>query len=265
MKISDLIKSSKTITAEEANAYIRNKDSSDYQIIDVRQPGEYEQGHLPGAILIPLDELMSDNTLIENKPTILYCRSGHRSGIAARWLEQNNFTEVYDLGSSITTMSKEKIGGSFETNLDMISIDAEYGDAFELSWQLEESLKQFYIDLSENPALLSYKDFFVKMAHFEDLHQVMIDKAQHGPDFPPKYIKEFLDKSTAKVLSKVTSKIDVLATAMTYEAQSFDLYIRLANKSQDGNTKELFFKIADEEKHHLKMLSKEMDKLISSN
>ena len=53
--------------------FLRNKDHASYNLVDVRQPAEFEQGHLPGASLIPLGELSSRmNEIDRTKPTIVY-------------------------------------------------------------------------------------------------------------------------------------------------------------------------------------------------
>lgn len=69
-------------------------------VVDVRTPGEYLEGHYPGAINIPLNELQS--RLEEFKelkaPIVAYCRSGARSGMAVSLLKQNGFNEVYNGG-----------------------------------------------------------------------------------------------------------------------------------------------------------------------
>jgi len=69
-------------------------------VVDVRTPGEYLEGHYPGAINIPLNELQG--RLEEFKelkaPIVAYCRSGARSGMAVSLLKQNGFNEVYNGG-----------------------------------------------------------------------------------------------------------------------------------------------------------------------
>ncbi|MGZ3938417.1 MAG: rhodanese-like domain-containing protein [Flavisolibacter sp.] len=69
-------------------------------IVDVRTPGEYLEGHYPGAINIPLNEL--PNRLEEFKelktPIVAYCRSGARSGMAVSLLKQNGYNEIYNVG-----------------------------------------------------------------------------------------------------------------------------------------------------------------------
>jgi len=66
-------KSVSTWSADEVREFLREKNPEDFNLIDVRQPGEYEQGHLPGAQLIPVGELDARaKELDPNKPTVTY-------------------------------------------------------------------------------------------------------------------------------------------------------------------------------------------------
>lgn len=70
------------------------------QLIDVRSSMEFLQGALGGAVNIPLDSIHYSTASIDrNKPVILYCRSGQRSGVAKQFLETLGFGEVYNIGS----------------------------------------------------------------------------------------------------------------------------------------------------------------------
>ena len=73
MSILDYFKPVSTWSAEKVREFLNQKDSADYNLIDVRQPKEYEQNHLPGAKLIPLGELQNRLSEIDpHKPTIVY-------------------------------------------------------------------------------------------------------------------------------------------------------------------------------------------------
>jgi glyoxylase-like metal-dependent hydrolase (beta-lactamase superfamily II)/rhodanese-related sulfurtransferase len=64
----------------------------DLLVIDVRRPGEYEGGHVPNAINIPLSELpTSMQKIAEDRPLAIICASGYRSSIAKSVLERGNF------------------------------------------------------------------------------------------------------------------------------------------------------------------------------
>jgi phage shock protein E len=70
------------------------------RLLDVRSPEEFEGGHLPGALNIPVQEL--DRRLGEVGPAehdvVVYCRSGHRSSRATEILREHGFTRVHNLG-----------------------------------------------------------------------------------------------------------------------------------------------------------------------
>ncbi len=70
-------------------------------ILDVRTKGEFSQGHIKGAINIPVDDLRTQLELgkLKKEQTIITCcRSGARSGMAKSVLEQNGFGQVYNGG-----------------------------------------------------------------------------------------------------------------------------------------------------------------------
>ena len=73
MGVLDYFKPVSTWSAEKVREFLSQKDSADYNLVDVRQPKEYEQNHLPGARLIPLGELQNRvSELDPNKPTVVY-------------------------------------------------------------------------------------------------------------------------------------------------------------------------------------------------
>ena len=73
MGLLDYFKPVPTMTAEEVRAFLRQRSADSYNLIDVRQPGEYVSGHLPGARLITMAELANRlGELDRSKPTITY-------------------------------------------------------------------------------------------------------------------------------------------------------------------------------------------------
>ncbi len=77
------------------------------QIIDVRTPGEFQGGHIKGAVNIPLDTLQGQLSKIKkNKPVITCCASGMRSGSARGILETCGYTEVYNGGGWTSLQQK---------------------------------------------------------------------------------------------------------------------------------------------------------------
>lgn len=71
------------------------------RLLDVRTPGEFASGHIPGAINVPVQEL--ERRLAEvggkDQEIVIYCRSGNRSATAKRMLAQAGFSKLHDLGA----------------------------------------------------------------------------------------------------------------------------------------------------------------------
>lgn len=68
------------------------------QLIDVREPNEYDGGHILGARNIPLTQLKQRLTeLRKDQPIYLYCQSGSRAGRAALILNKNGYKDLYQL------------------------------------------------------------------------------------------------------------------------------------------------------------------------
>ena len=68
------------------------------QLVDVRQPGEWEQGHIAGARLKPLPKLVQSlDGLDRERPVAVHCKSGYRSSIAASLLRREGFGEVVNV------------------------------------------------------------------------------------------------------------------------------------------------------------------------
>ena len=62
-----------SLNADQVKAFMESHAEGTYTLLDVRQPKEYEQHHLPGAKLIPLPELENALTRIDpEKPTVVY-------------------------------------------------------------------------------------------------------------------------------------------------------------------------------------------------
>ena len=90
------------ITAEEAKAIMDSEEG--YVILDARTQEEYDQGHIPGAIVISHEEIMekAEDVLTDKDQLILvYCRSGRRSKIAAEALVELGYTNIKEFGGII--------------------------------------------------------------------------------------------------------------------------------------------------------------------
>ena len=90
------------ITAQEAKEIMDREEG--YVILDTRAQEEYDEGHIPGAILIPHDEILqkAESLLTDKDQLILvYCRSGRRSKLAAEDLQKLGYTNIKEFGGII--------------------------------------------------------------------------------------------------------------------------------------------------------------------
>lgn len=77
------------------------EEEKEFLLVDVRTKEEFEEGHIPGAINLPVEEIGdSQPQLLPNKDQVLllYCRSGRRSQEAANKLANMGYTKVYEFG-----------------------------------------------------------------------------------------------------------------------------------------------------------------------
>ena len=90
------------ITAAQAKEIMDTQTG--YIILDTRTQEEYDEGHIPGAILIPYDEIAEKAEAMltdRNQLLLVYCRSGRRSKIAAETLVELGYTNIREFGGII--------------------------------------------------------------------------------------------------------------------------------------------------------------------
>lgn len=91
------------ISQEEAKEMM---DNQEVLILDVREQDEYDSGHIPGAVLLPVGSITEESAaevIPEKDATVLvYCRSGNRSKTAAKALAELGYTGIYEFGGIIT-------------------------------------------------------------------------------------------------------------------------------------------------------------------
>ena len=83
-----------SVNTSQIKKYI--EDNKDLMIIDVRSPYEYErEGHIKGALLMPLQDLMHRyDELPKDQPLLFVCRSGNRSHVACEQMVRLGYTDI---------------------------------------------------------------------------------------------------------------------------------------------------------------------------
>lgn len=88
------------VDVEEARRLI---DSGEVEIVDVREPWEFEQGHIPNARLVPLNTLLSQpHDYLQRDGLLMVCAVGQRSAVASEMASAMGFKRVYNLEGGTT-------------------------------------------------------------------------------------------------------------------------------------------------------------------
>ena len=260
-----------SMDAEEAKAYLAGHREDEYTILDVRQPGEYEEAHLPGAKLIPLPQLSEAyKELDPEKPVIVHCAIGGRSRVAAQMLSGMGFNEVYNLAGGIKAFQGPKAAGPQELNLDLVRGDETPAEIIALAYGMERALQLFYETRSDQTRDQDLKSLFLSLAQVERKHQQrlqdqyrqaapaggdvnLLETSAIGEILEGGFkVQEFMEKNE----SYLQTVPHVLDLAMMLETQALDLYLRLARRCSQAAAREVLFSIAEEEKVHLASLGR---------
>ncbi len=259
-----------SLSPDQAKAFMETHAPGTYTLLDVRQHGEYETEHLPGAKLIPLPELdQARKTIDPTKPTLVYCAVGGRSRVAAQLLSGKGFDKVYNLSGGIKAWNGLKAAGPQELNLNLITGEESPTEIIAIGWQMEDSLGHFYRSAIRKTSDAEVIDLLTKLARVEEKHKSdleslspdpidarQIQTAHLGKIMEGGFNSETLMQSNQHLLDSLS---DVLELALMLETQAMDLYLRFADKSENPGTREVLYKIAAEEKAHLAALGKLYD------
>ena len=82
-------------------------DAGDVQVIDVREPSEYAEGHIPGVTLVPLNQLLARPQQYIKRDNVLFvCALGQRSAVACEMAAAIGFEHLYNLEGGTTAWIK---------------------------------------------------------------------------------------------------------------------------------------------------------------
>ena len=105
LALSAISKSEENSTNVEAND-IENLLKNKEFLLDVREEYEYQDGHIKGAINLPLREILEKKDILpKDKDIYVYCRSGHRSADAVNFLKSLGFEKVYNVDGGFIDIS----------------------------------------------------------------------------------------------------------------------------------------------------------------
>ena len=149
------------ITQEKAKERMKADDG--HVIVDVRRQDEYDEGHIPGAILIPnesIEDTRPDALPDLEQIILVYCRSGRRSKEAAQKLADMGYKNVYEFGG-IIDWTGDVVKNDIENRMDPVAIPGlRIGDRY-YSIELENnsSAEAFLEKIKKNPLIVDMQDY----------------------------------------------------------------------------------------------------------
>ena len=271
MKISCAVDEITSIPAGEIKSILDKDKTGEFLLLDVRQPVEYEAGHIPGAMLIPLGELEARQAELDrSKKIIVYCRSGHRSMAAAIALCGLGFKGVHQLNGGILNWFYEAITGIPKARPELITGTASAKDILMLAIKLERGSFDFYTGAKDKARSLRDKDTFQMLANAEDRHMQRLYEQAIGllgeEALPPLerlkrelkvgYMEGGIEISPAlaKIEDKFTDEMEALEIALEKEYMSYDFYKRASLLVDNQDARGLLYKLASEERGHADIL-----------
>ena len=247
----------------EARKFMDQRSAAEYQLLDVRQPKEYEAEHLPGARLIPIKELAQRQAELDPaRPVLVYCAVGGRSRAAAQYLNGQGFKEVYNVAGGIKAWEGGKAAGPVEAGLELLPAEAEYDEAAALAYAMEDGLQRFYLKLAADSGDAALQKTYQRLAGLEDGHKARLAaeyRKKTGQNLEPAGQDELLEGGRPPTSFTSATPAQALDQAMGLEFQAQDLYLRLAAQSEVAASREFFLSMAAEEKEHLALLARELE------
>ncbi|MBS3780881.1 MAG: sulfurtransferase [Desulfovermiculus sp.] len=265
-----------SVDVQKAQEIINATSAHDLNIVDVRQPKEYEKGHIPGAKLVPLPEL--DNRLKEldpEKATVVYCAVGGRSRAAAQMLSGQGYTAVYNLKGGFKAWNGEAAAGPEIDSLELFSGSETLTDLIVAAYGLEFGLQELYESMQSQVDHQEAGKLFEKLAKIEKGHKERLfqeyrklnAEMANREDFEQQVVVKALEGgfTTEEVVNRMQpvqgSTSGILDVAMSIEAQALDLYQRAADSQPDKEGRDFLKQLVDEEKSHLAQLGRLMDQV----
>ncbi len=272
MDVREYFKPLSVLTAEEVRRFLKEKHHDEYCLLDVRRPAEYQAAHLPGARLIPIDELPDRlGELDPAQPVITYCASGMRSRAAAAFLLNADFKVVHTLDGGIEAWHGLVAQGAPEAGMAYFSPASGTEELIALAWLLEEGSRKFYSALSAAMRDEEAASMFSALAVAEEHHKsplFQLYRKYSGKESDPGFPDAVLRRRPAGDVMEggilVSEALqwaggrdvrDVLELSISLETNSFDLYLKMERAMKDARSAEVFRTLADEEKVHLDRLT----------
>lgn len=258
------------MSPEELKQYIGKNKESDYLIVDVRQPEEYVQGHIPGAKLIPIRNLVANlSDLPSGKDLVFYCHSGGRSAAAATLAveEEVSNKNIYDLEGGIMAWDDRTVPDY--PRVQVFDKSRSLSELLLIAMDLEKGALRFYNHIRDRFASEPFSKTFgqlaaAEIAHARAVYEYWKNTATDPPEFESVFEdlkgeileggENLMDTLRRAAAIEGNTCLNLIELALHLENSAFDLYRTMAERTESKEAQEVFLSIAQAEKTHMKDL-----------
>ena len=259
-----------SMSVQAFQKYRNQKNEREYLLIDVRQPVEYMDTHIPGAVLIPLKEFEEQVEELPDKDLIFYCRNGARSKAAALTADffDVGSRKTYNIDGGMLAWKGKKIKGV--PRLKYFDPAKEIKESLLFAMNLEKGAFRFYSHIIDHYAQPGLNSVMEKARDGETAHAALIYshlKSVMKKDVPP--YERLYAQLSGEILEggvllddlmhtltedRETTIMDILENAINMEYHAFDLYRFMAYKTREESLRSAFISLSQAEKAHMNLL-----------
>ena len=250
--------------------YRQAHHEKEYVLLDVREPDEYKESHIPGARLMPITELVRNmDGLPDNRDLIFYCHSGARSMAAAAMVLEEDISsaKIYNLSGGL--MNWEGRMAADYPKIQLFDAAAGLQALLVTAMDLEKGAQQFYLEVRDRTAETNLRQTFDKLSKAEIGHAKMIYAMWKKAEANPSGFDELFGGLQGDILEGGTSLEDaiqrlstvshtacipIIEMALNIEYAAFDLYRGMADNAADDDARNAFLSLAQAEKKHMRTL-----------
>ncbi|MBW1841062.1 MAG: sulfurtransferase [Deltaproteobacteria bacterium] len=265
------------ISAEVLKQFIRSRNEKDYVLVDVRQPDEYQAGHIPGSLFIPLSKLIFRfSDLPRDKEMVFYCHSGGRSMAAASMVSEEGITnqKIYNLEGGILAWDGKTMKGF--PRIQVFDKAKTPGELLFTAMDLEKGAWRFYTHVLKHFSIEPLVSTLEPLSKAEVAHaRTVYEFWKTGESTPPPF-DDLYDSLSGEILEGGAKLGDVLGRlesveenlclrvielALHIEYAALDLYRAMAEQSKEETVQKTLLAIAQAEKSHIRLLTRALDKI----
>jgi len=275
MNLADFFRRVPSITAAEAHKIVESEKPDSFTLLDVRQPTEYENGHIPGAHLIPLSELQGRlGELDKEKKTIVYCRSGTRSRSGSEILLTAGFREVLNMEGGITAWRGITAAGSPEAVMFCVPQSLEATELLTMAWAFETGTLEFLRSL-EGSASGDEKKLLADLIHDKETARETLKTccSEIKGISPERFVEcsgahcEGIMVGCIKVAEAIRwaqgkNTAEILELLLALSASAYDYYLRLARAADRDDVRAVFAALSARERANITLAAKVLEMVL---